>query len=161
MIDNIKIGDFVTRILAGCIEMQLKVTDLTENKVVCGSWEFCRQTGLEMDDELEWGPAFGKSGSYLKEITPTIRHIRYIYRSSFDRDIREEDYSVEDLIYSYIRYMSFDDYSENNKRGKIDRLSTLVAKLVQLLVEKKLLSIDELGNLICEDLVNNSNWKIL
>jgi len=70
---EIKIGDYVTRNLAG-IKMQLRVTDLTDNLIVCGGtaashngWWFDRKTGAEVDAELGWGPVSGVTGSYLEE----------------------------------------------------------------------------------------------
>jgi hypothetical protein len=65
---NVKTGDTVMRILAGSIEMPLKVTAVTETIIECGDWTFDRATGAEIDDVLEWGPAYGKTGSYLTKI---------------------------------------------------------------------------------------------
>ena len=61
---NLKVGDTVTRNLAGAPH-ELKVTELTPDTVVCDLWEFCRKTGAEIDEDLEWGPKYGKTGSYL------------------------------------------------------------------------------------------------
>lgn len=63
---ELKVGDTVTRMLAGEIEMKLTVTEITEHKIVCGHWEFDRDTGAEIDDDLGWGaPPLG-TGSYLR-----------------------------------------------------------------------------------------------
>lgn len=66
-----QIGDKVTRNMAGIIQ-PLIVTDLTEDTIICGGdrsdhigWWFDRKTGVEVDEELGWGPEFGRSGSYL------------------------------------------------------------------------------------------------
>lgn len=60
-----KIGDTVVRVLAGSCVMALQITDLTDDLIHCGDWTFCRKTLLEVDDVLEWGPSYGRSGSYL------------------------------------------------------------------------------------------------
>lgn len=62
------VGDTVTRLLAGSIPMSLVVTDIDERFIHCGGpggWKFDRSTGIEVDEELGWGPQFGISGSYL------------------------------------------------------------------------------------------------
>lgn len=62
------VGDIVTRLLAGSIPMTLAVTDVDERFIHCGGpggWKFDRSTGIEVDEELGWGPQFGISGSYL------------------------------------------------------------------------------------------------
>lgn len=61
----VKIGDIVTRNVCG-MKMPLRVTDITDTKIVCGPWEFCRATGAEIDEDLNWGPL--GSGSYIEEI---------------------------------------------------------------------------------------------
>ena len=61
---SVKIGDKVIRILAGSIEMPLKVTDITETRIICGPWEFSRETGGEIDEELGWDGI--NTGSLLK-----------------------------------------------------------------------------------------------
>lgn len=64
----INIGDTVIRNLCGVV-MELRVTDVTTDKIVCGDWEFCNVTGAEIDDELGWGPPPKATGSYLEEFT--------------------------------------------------------------------------------------------
>lgn len=59
-------GDKVQRML-GPVPMLLSVTRLTPDRVVCGSWEFDRQTGAEIDDELGWGPQ--GTGSWIRPIS--------------------------------------------------------------------------------------------
>lgn len=51
---SIKVGDTVTRILAGEIRMPLKVTAITETRIICGPWEFDKNTGGEIDEDLGW-----------------------------------------------------------------------------------------------------------
>lgn len=63
-----KVGDTVTRMLAGTTPMELKVTEITENRIVCGAWEFDRATGAEIDEDFGWGPPpkFTMTGSFIK-----------------------------------------------------------------------------------------------
>lgn len=63
-----KVGDTVTRMLAGSLPMELKITELTDTLIVCGPWTFDRKTGAEIDEDLDWGPPPKRTGSYLKEI---------------------------------------------------------------------------------------------
>ena len=44
--------------------MPLKVTDITETRIICGPWEFSRETGGEIDEELGWDGI--NTGSLLK-----------------------------------------------------------------------------------------------
>lgn len=64
----LKVGQFVTRLLAGEVEMQLRVTAITADRIICGDWQFDKATGAEIDDELGWGPPPKLTGSYLREI---------------------------------------------------------------------------------------------
>lgn len=67
MFRYLKVGDIVTRLIGGEVEMQLSVTEIKtkESIVVCGEWEFDMQTGAEIDDDLQWGPRYGGTGSFL------------------------------------------------------------------------------------------------
>lgn len=49
---DVKIGDTVQRNMCGCI-MQLVVTEVTDI-IKCGDWTFHRETGGEIDADLEW-----------------------------------------------------------------------------------------------------------
>jgi len=61
-----KVGDAATRILCG-LPMQLTVTAVDDLFIYCGPWKFDKDTGAEVDEELDWGVA--GTGSYLtKEI---------------------------------------------------------------------------------------------
>ena len=53
MFRSIKTGDTVTRMLAGIVPMRLKVTDVTDSRIICGSWEFDRETGAEIDEDID------------------------------------------------------------------------------------------------------------
>ena len=59
---NIKVGDVVTRMLAGKVPLELKVTQVDE-LIHCGPWTFSRNNGAEIDPELGWTESV--TGSYL------------------------------------------------------------------------------------------------
>jgi hypothetical protein len=65
----LKAGETVTRLLGGSIPMRLVVTEIDERFIYCGrpgaGWMFDRDTGIEVDEELGWGPQFGITGSFL------------------------------------------------------------------------------------------------
>lgn len=70
--EYLKVGDKVTRMLAGVVPMQLVVSHVTDTLVGCVSedpravgaiWTFSRRTGAEIDDDLGWGD--DETGSYL------------------------------------------------------------------------------------------------
>lgn len=66
--NRVQVGDIVTRMLAGVVPMQLRVSAIDENTIECGDWLFDRATGMEIDYELGWGPQFGITGSFLIEV---------------------------------------------------------------------------------------------
>ena len=76
---HLKVGDKVTRMLAGTVPMELLVVEVLDDKVKCDTpehfikdgqyWEFDRDTGTEIDEDLGWGPAHGVTGSYLVDKT--------------------------------------------------------------------------------------------
>ena len=67
---NVKAGDEVTRYMSSeRIPMKLKVTAVTDERVICGAWTFDRKTGAEIDEVLGWGPDTGVTGSVI-EVTP-------------------------------------------------------------------------------------------
>jgi hypothetical protein len=53
---DIQPGDEVVRWLCGTIPQDLKVTEVTEDKIICGPWEFDRTFGAEIDDDIGSGP---------------------------------------------------------------------------------------------------------
>lgn len=65
---DIRPGDSVTRVLGGA-PMRLVATEVDERFIYCGppgvGWKFDRDTGVEVDEDLGWGPAEGFTGSYL------------------------------------------------------------------------------------------------
>jgi len=52
-----KKGDVVIRNMFG-IRMELYVTDVTNDRIICGDWEFDKKTGAEIDDMLSGSPSF-------------------------------------------------------------------------------------------------------
>ena len=64
-LQQVKVGDTVTRYLAGDLRHTLTVTEVTSGKIICADWEFDRVTGAEIDDVLDWGPPPKAMGSYI------------------------------------------------------------------------------------------------
>jgi hypothetical protein len=66
-LDSLKVGDTVTRMLAGKVPMQLPITAI-DDMIRCGfddmEWTFHRETGLEIDMRFEWD-GVTKTGSFL------------------------------------------------------------------------------------------------
>jgi hypothetical protein len=65
-----EVGDTVIRWLAGVAPMPLKITERTDDLIVCGPWTFDRKTGAEIDPDLGWGPPPLMTGSFLKVREP-------------------------------------------------------------------------------------------
>ncbi len=77
MLANLKAGDEITRYLSSeRLPMPLVVKEVSDEFVWCRPptldwardqcWKFDIVTGAEIDEELEWGPAFGATGSFLE-----------------------------------------------------------------------------------------------
>jgi len=81
--EDLKVGDRVYRMMGGRDKpwMEMEVMEIKDNLLVCGAivqdggkelvvfkggWTFDRNSGLEEDDDLQWGLKYGKTGSYLK-----------------------------------------------------------------------------------------------
>ncbi len=64
---TLKVGDKVMRMLGGPkgVPHELWVTSITDTEIYCGAWTFDRATGVEIDEDLGWGPKHGVTGSYL------------------------------------------------------------------------------------------------
>jgi hypothetical protein len=66
---DVKVGDKVTRMLVGTLPMELVVTEVTDDRIKCGDWEFDRTYGYEIDEELGWGvrgaQGFIETGSFI------------------------------------------------------------------------------------------------
>ncbi len=60
---EVQVGDPVLRIMCGCNGMRLTITEIAGDRVKCGSWEFDRLTGAEIDEDMDWGP--NSSGSFI------------------------------------------------------------------------------------------------
>lgn len=65
-----KVGDTVIRLLAGQIPMELTVTKVDDELIHCGAWTFDAEMGIEVDEDLGWGPKYGFTGSYISEVKP-------------------------------------------------------------------------------------------
>lgn len=73
---HLRVGDKVTRLLSA-VPMPLVVTQVSDTEIKCGLsldvtdpgslWTFDRETGVEIDEDLGWGPAHGVTGSVLQE----------------------------------------------------------------------------------------------
>jgi len=61
-----KVGDVITRMLAGKVPHELKITELTDTLITCGPWTFDRASGAEIDEFLNWGPPPKITGSFIK-----------------------------------------------------------------------------------------------
>lgn len=67
------VGDTVFRYFADTTEpMPLKVTSVTEERVVCGEWQFDMRTGAEIDEFLGWCPAL--TGSYILAVALPVEN---------------------------------------------------------------------------------------
>lgn len=72
---NVKVGDKLTRLIAGVVPMTVVVGEITDKVIKCGSidgtvaweegWTFDRKTGAEIDEDLYWNSK-GITGSYIK-----------------------------------------------------------------------------------------------
>ena len=46
---DLVVGDIVIRNMVG-IKQNHRITEITEDRIICGPWEFCRDTGVEIDE---------------------------------------------------------------------------------------------------------------
>lgn len=77
---GLKVGDRVDRIMGhGGPTMHMQVTKVNEDLVHCGhvtedgevmdlGWTFDRASGAEVDEDLQWGPKYGRTGTYLRHV---------------------------------------------------------------------------------------------
>ena len=70
---NIQPGDTVERMLCGMLPMLLHVTDVTEDRIVCDTWEFSRVNGAELDEVLGWTGT--DSGSFIRPLTADVPNV--------------------------------------------------------------------------------------
>ncbi len=61
-LSSVKVGDDLIRNMGG-IEMTVKVTKITDDKIYCSFWKFDKKTGAEIDKDLGWGPHI--TGAYI------------------------------------------------------------------------------------------------
>ena len=78
---EVSVGDKVKRIIGGSIVMALKVTEVTEKRIVCGPWEFSRENGMEIDEDLGWDE--NGSGSWIKK---GVRMTEYWIKTKSNED---------------------------------------------------------------------------
>lgn len=70
---HLKPGDLVIRKLAGKLPMTMIVREVTDTLIICdtkdcrGGWTFDRKTGIEEDEDLQWGVRWGRTGSFLTD----------------------------------------------------------------------------------------------
>lgn len=50
---SLVVGDTVTRNMCG-VKMPLKISEITDELIICGPWSFSKKTGAEIDEELGW-----------------------------------------------------------------------------------------------------------
>lgn len=60
----ILVGDKVKRTIGGVVVMELTVTEITQNLIICGDYTFNRQTGGEVDTLLGWD-GIKRTGSFI------------------------------------------------------------------------------------------------
>jgi hypothetical protein len=64
-LDCCVVGDTVSRFISTIsTPMKLVVTQITEDRIICGDWEFDRVVGGEIDEYLGWDGKT-KTGSYI------------------------------------------------------------------------------------------------
>lgn len=61
----VAVGATVERHINGAVFMRMVVTAVDDTLIHCGPWTFDRATGAEVDHELEWGPQYGQTGSFI------------------------------------------------------------------------------------------------
>ena len=63
-LESLRVGDPVTRWLAGVIPLALVVDAIKDGLIECGMWTFDARTGAEVDPELGWDER--GTGSYIR-----------------------------------------------------------------------------------------------
>jgi len=56
-LNELKVGDEVIRNMGGIL-MNLKITKITIDKIICGAWEFSKKTGEEIDEDLSFPASY-------------------------------------------------------------------------------------------------------
>jgi len=67
-LEELALGDPVIRWVGGRdgVPMRLTVSRITDERIVCGPWEFDRASGAEIDEFLGWGPPPLLTGSFIE-----------------------------------------------------------------------------------------------
>lgn len=70
---DVKVGDRIGRRMGydGPV-MWLTVTEIDDSTIRCNLWEFDRSTGMEIDHDLQWGPEYGQTGSFIAYVQPGV-----------------------------------------------------------------------------------------
>ena len=79
--EDLKKGDKITRMLAGVVPMAMTVVVVEGDVIKCTcdgfitdpkatnqlstTWHFNTKSGAEIDHDMQWGPQYGVTGSYL------------------------------------------------------------------------------------------------
>lgn len=71
---NLKVGDVVERYMGGQVAMELIITEVTDDRIICGPWEFDRTYGYEIDEDLGWGAVRGGAIVTGSTIQPKEEH---------------------------------------------------------------------------------------
>ncbi len=71
---DLRAGDRVLRTFGSHPAMTLTTTEVGGGLIRCGPWTFDRETGAEVDEDLQWGPAFGRTGSYIEPAPDESSH---------------------------------------------------------------------------------------
>lgn len=70
-LSDVKPGDLVVRNMCG-LEMTLKVTAVSDKLVTCGSWTFSKETGGEVDEDLDWD-GLTHTGSFIEPVQQDVK----------------------------------------------------------------------------------------
>ena len=76
---EVKPGDIIVRKFGsevGSPEMEMLVTEVDDELIYVGEkgvgWTFDKVTGAEVDDDLRWGPQYGRTGSQIVAVKPSV-----------------------------------------------------------------------------------------
>jgi hypothetical protein len=64
LMGTLKVGDEVVRDMKGII-MNLKVTSITNDRIICNYWEFDKETGDEIDEDCTGTLSYILPSSYV------------------------------------------------------------------------------------------------
>lgn len=71
MFKDVQIGDEAIRNFAGILQ-GWRVTCVDGDLITIGmGWTFDKETGWEVDEDLHWGPKYGRTGSFLVSVRRT------------------------------------------------------------------------------------------